>query len=83
MAQKNIADYSTEELLKSKKTLTAILGVVAGLGIVIIGYLVYAIVTKQELGIALTISPVGLGVASLPSAMQIGAINKELKRRAA
>jgi hypothetical protein len=82
MAQKNIADYSTEELLKSKKSLTAVMGIYAGFLIVLAGAIIYTMVSGIETGITVKIAPLVLTVTMLPSLSRLGAINKELKARA-
>ena len=85
MATKPIAERSTEELLKTKKTLSAVLGVVASVGILLIGTYTWLIVS----GSSTSLMPVGIGglVAltggSMPAATQYSQIRKELAKRSA
>ncbi|MDX2285827.1 MAG: hypothetical protein NW241_16790 [Bacteroidia bacterium] len=82
MAQKNIADYSTEELLKSKKSITVVVAIYTGFLIVLAGVLIYTTTSGLETGVAVKIAPLVLAVTMLPAISRLGIINKELKVRA-
>ena len=84
MAGKPISERSTEELLSSKKTLTAILFTVIGIDVVIVAGFAYLLLSGRSDSIMPTISgSVVVIVAILPALIQLSAVKAELAKRAA
>ena len=84
MAGKPISERSTEELLSSKKTLTAILFTVIGIDVFIVAGFAYLLLSGRSDSIMPTISgSVVVIVAILPALIQLSAVKAELAKRAA
>jgi hypothetical protein len=81
IASKKIEERSSEELMKMRKTLTAIMVVPLVLVVVVLIYMIYLMGQGRSVGTLAVIVPSVWVAGLLPLMTQIGQINAELKKR--